>query len=205
MNYEKTAEKSTVEAVAAALAERGFEPIVVGSGAAALEKVKELIPAGASVMNGSSRTLEEIGFVEYLKSGEHGWNNLHAAIVAETDPARQGQLRREATLSNYYVGSVHAVTEQGELFVVSNTGSQLPHLAFTSSNLVLVAGTHKIVPDLASAFRRLEEHIVPLEDENMKQKYGMGTLHAKTLVLHRESPMMGRKVRVILANEKLGF
>jgi hypothetical protein len=31
------------------------------------------------------------------------------------------------------------------------------------------------------------------------------TLHAKTLVLHKENPMMGRKVYVLLVSEDLGF
>ncbi|MDZ4299558.1 MAG: LUD domain-containing protein, partial [Candidatus Sungbacteria bacterium] len=66
-----------------ALAKRGVQAVVGGNRAEALEKVKSLIPKGASVMNGSSRTLEEIGFINYLKSGSHGWKNLHEEILAE--------------------------------------------------------------------------------------------------------------------------
>lgn len=205
MNYDTLADKTTIEAVKTALIERNFEPLVVETGEEALAKVKELIPEGASVMNGASRTLEEIGFVEYLKSEKHGWNNLHEAIIAEQDKAKQAQLRREATLSDYYIGSVHAITRNGELLIASNTGSQLPNIASSSHNLIFVVGTQKIVSDLEAAFKRLKEHVFPLEDEQIKQKYGMGTMLSKTLIFHRENPMMGRKVRVILVNQKLGF
>ena len=156
-------------------------------------------------MNGASQTLEQIGYIEYLKSGTHGWNNLHAAIVAETDTAKQGKLRKEATLSDYYVGSVHALTETGEMLIASNTGSQLPNIAFSSQNLILVVGANKIVPDMNAGFARIKDHVVPLEDERMKGVYGYGTQWSKTLVLHQENPALGRTVRVIIVKESLGF
>jgi len=131
MTYNQLATAESIQKTIAALAEHNVEGLSVASGAAALAKIKELIPAGASVMNGASVTLEQIGFVDYLKSGEHGWNNLHANIVAETDKAKQAQLRKESALSDYYLGSVHGLSETGEFVIASNTGSQLPHVVFT--------------------------------------------------------------------------
>ena len=156
-------------------------------------------------MNGASESLREIGFIDYLRGGSHPWKNLHEEILAEEDPAKQSQLRRKAVVSDYYLGSAHAITESGELLVTSNSGSQLPHLAFTSPNLVLVVGANKIVPSLADAFERVEKHVIPLEDERMKKAYGFGTLWAKTLILHRENPALGRNVHVIIVGEELGF
>lgn len=205
MNYETLASEASLEKVKTGLAKRNFEPIVVQNRVEALEKIKELIPQGASVMNGASRTLEEIGLIDYLKSPAHGWNNLHAPIVAEKDPAKQGELRSKAMHSEYYLGSVHALTEEGEMIIASNTGSQLPHLVSTSLNLVLVVGTQKIVNDLSGGFDRLKNHVIPFEDKRMKEVYGVGTMHNKTVILHGENPMMGRKVRVILVKENLGF
>lgn len=205
MHYDKLASSESIEKTTAALLEHGFEPIVVATKEEALKKIKTLIPEGASVMNGSSRTLEEIGFIEHFKSGKHDWKNLHASIVAEKDPDKQALLRQESVLSDYYLGSVHALSETGEMIIASNTGSQLPHLVFTSSNLILVISTQKITASLEEGFKRLEIHVMPLEDERMKEVYGMGTLHAKTVILRHENPMMGRKVSVILVKEKLGF
>ncbi|HYD93228.1 MAG TPA: lactate utilization protein [Candidatus Paceibacterota bacterium] len=193
--------KKTEEALKA----NGFEPIHVKSKEAALEKVKELIPAGASVMNGASKTLQEIGLIEYLKSGEHPWNNLQDPILAEPDQARQAQMRREAVVSDFYLGSVHALTETGELTVASNTGSQLPHLVFTSPNLVLVVGANKIVPTLKDAFVRLDKQVLPLENERIQGLYGIDTTWAKTVILHKENTMLGRKVYVVIVDEQLGF
>lgn len=205
MEYDKLASEESVEKTVNALKEHGFTPIVVENGKEAFETVKKLIPEDASVMNGSSVTLEEIGFVDHLKAGKHRWNNLHEAVLKEENAEKKAHLRKHAVVSDYYLGSVHAVTEGGEMLIASNTGSQLPHLAYTSPNLILVVGTQKIVPDLATAFERLEKHVIPLEDEHMKQLYGMGTQHNKTTVLHGESSMMNRSATVILVKEKLGF
>src|SRR3989344_4810435 len=124
MDYTQLASSQTVAKTVKALESRGFKAAVVGSGKEALEYIKKAIPKGASVMNGSSVTLEEIGLVDLLKSGKHEWNNLHAAVLAEQDQAKRAQLRKQAVVSDYYLGSVHALTEGGEMVIASNTGSQ---------------------------------------------------------------------------------
>lgn len=205
MDYKALASKEIVERTVQALTAKNIEAVVVKNGIEALEKIKSFIPQGASVMNGSSVTLEQIGFVDYLKSGTHGWNNLHAGIVAEKDQVKQSALRKQAVLSDYYLGSVQALTEDGEFIIASNTGSQLPHIVFTSPNLIFVVSIKKIVPTFAEALKRLEDYVVPLEDKHMMEKYGVGTKINKIVVFKGENPMMGRKVRMILVEESLGF
>lgn len=183
----------------------GFQTEVVETGVDALEFIKKSIPKGVSVMNGSSTTLEQIGYIEFLKSGDHGWNNLHGAILAEKDPAKQVGLRMGASLSDFYLGSVHALTETGEMVFASNTGSQMPHLVSTSQNLILVVGAQKIVPTVEDGFRRIKEYVYQLEDERLQKAYGIHTMWSKSVVLHKENPMMGRKVHVLIVKEKLGF
>jgi L-lactate utilization protein LutC len=205
MEFNKLADGQSIERTTLNLREHNFEPIIVENKEEALTKIIELIPDGASVMNGTSETLRQIGFVNLLKSGEHKWNNLHEMILAEPDLEKQGLLRRQSVLSDFYLGSVHGLSETGELVIASNTGSQLPHSAFTSPHLIFVVGANKITPTLTDAMSRVTEHVVPLEDERMNKVYGFGTTHAKTLILHQENPMLGRKVRVIIVKEHLGF
>lgn len=205
MKYEELASKEVVEKTMEGLKSRNIEAIFVENGAEALRKIKELIPAGASVMNGASVTLEQIGLVDYLKAGTHGWNNLHAGIVAEMDGKKQAELRRQALISEYYLGSVHGIAETGEFIVASNTGSQLPHIVFSSQNVILVVSTKKITPSLPEAYQRLMEHVIPLEEVHMQKLYGVGTNPSKILTFTKESEFNGRKVRIILVNESLGF
>jgi hypothetical protein len=198
-------EASIIEKTANAIGERGIEVIVVENGADALAKIKEFIPAGASVNNGSSITLRQIGFIDYLKDNQHGWNNLHEAIILEKDPEKQAALRKEAVFSDYYLGSVHAVTQTGELIIASASGSQLPHIVFTSQNLIFVVGIQKITPTYDDAIKRIREYVVPLEDVRMKEAGMGGTVLSKILTIENEPSFMGRKVRLIFVKEQLGF
>ena len=138
MDYNNLASVEVIEKTINSLKERGFLPEVIETREAALMRIKELIPGGATVMNGSSRTLEEIGFIEHLKTNNHGWKNLHADILALSDTTEQQKMREQAFFSEFYLGSVHALTESGELLIASNSGSQLPHLVSTSANMILV-------------------------------------------------------------------
>ena len=203
--FDSLASADVISKTEKALTEKGFLPETVATGAEALARIKELIPVGVSVMNGSSRTLDEIGFVQYLKEGEHNWNNLHKIILEEKDPEKQSMLRKQSALSDYYLGSVHALTENGELVIASNSGSQLPHLVFTSPNIILVVGTQKITSNLDEALKRLNEYVLPLEDARMKSVGMGGSFISKLLILNREPSFMGRKVHIILVKEKLGF
>lgn len=205
MDFKTLATPESISKTSVSLIENHFEPIQVASKEEALKKIRDLIPDGASVMNGASETLREIGLIDVLKAKDHPWRNLHDGILQETDGVKQERLRSESVLSDYYLGSVHALTENGEMIISSNSGSQLPHLAFTSPSIILVVGAQKIVPTLADAFKRIEEYVIPLEDVRMKEVYGYGTLHAKTLILRRENPAIGRKIYVLIVNESLGF
>lgn len=205
MNYSQLATKPSTEKTKLALQKKGYHVTVVPDRESAFAHVVSLIPSGASVMNGSSVTLEQIGFVEHLKNGKHGWKNLHADIVTEQNEEKKAKLRQEALHSEYYIGSVHALTEMGDYIVASNTSSQLPHIVYTSQNIVLVVSTKKIVPDLSSGLQRIEEYIVPLEDQHMQELYKVGTELNKIVIVKAESSMMSRQIHFVLVEELLGF
>lgn len=149
--------------------------------------------------------MNEIGFTEYLKSGTHGWKNLKDALAAEKDPVKQGALRKQSVLAEYFLGSVHAVTETGETLTASGSGSQIPAYAFTSQNVIWVVGTQKIVPTMDEAFKRLKEYTFPLEDARMKATGAAGSNIGKILIMNNEASYLGRTIRLIFVNEKLGF
>src|SRR3989344_6294242 len=114
-------------------------------------------------------------------------------------------LRKQSVLSDYYLGSAHAIAETGEIVVASNSGSQLPHMVFTSPNLILVVGIQKIAPDVETAVARLKDYVLPLEDTRMKSVGMGGSFISKLLIIEKEQPFMGRKSHIIFVNEKLGF
>jgi len=114
-------------------------------------------------------------------------------------------LRRQSVLSDYYLGSVHAVAQTGQLVIASNSGSQLPHIVFTSPNLIFVVGLQKLTPSLDAALSRVREYVLPLEDKRMKDVGMGGSAISKLLIFEREQAFMKRKVNIIFIKEKLGF
>ena len=81
-------------------------------------------------------------------------------------------MRKLGAVPDYFVNSVHAVTEAGQLVMVSNTGSQLAPIAFGAGTVIFAIGSQKIVPDLATAFRRIDEYTFRLEDIRMRGLHG---------------------------------
>jgi len=204
MSYEQIASDEVIAKVVSALKERNVTALVVDTKEQALKEIKKLIPAGASVMNGSSTTLQEIGFIDYLKAGEHGWDNVHENILKEEDKEKKAKLRKESVLADYFLGSVHAITEAGQMLDASASGSQLPSYAFTSDNVIWVAGAHKIVADREAGFKRIEDYVFPLEDKRMQGAGYPGSTIGRVLVFEREI-MPNRHLTLILVKEKLGF
>jgi L-lactate utilization protein LutC len=203
--WERLPNRETVDRTITALKSRGISAEFVPNRQEALERVTRLIPTGAELMTASSRTLDEIGFLALLKSGEHHWTSQNDIINAEKDPAKRAELRRRNVNVDYFLGSVHAISETGETIVGSASGSQIPSYAFTSKNVIWVAGTQKIVPSLEEGLRRVREHSLNLEIARMKSLGFPGSMIAKILIVEREPAQLGRKVSMILVNEKLGF
>jgi len=202
--WAELADQAVVKRTWAALEERGFHVEFLNNKEEALERLKILIPPNAEVMTGSSTTLKEIGFVDFLSSGKHEWNNLKEKIVSEKDPKKQAELRKKSVTSEYFLGSVHAITQSGEVVIASATGSQLSSYVDASNNVIWVVGTQKIVLNLEEGLRRIREYVLPLEDQRMKQAGFRGSTIAKILIFEKET-LPFRKITLIFVNEKLGF
>lgn len=207
MNYNTLPTPDRLQKTIEAVRTRGITVTLVETKESALTQLQALIPAGATVMTGASITLQQIGFEALLISKKHPWRNFKDEVLAEKDPTRQAALRKQGTLADYFLGSVHAIAETGEIIIASATGSQLPAYAFSSSNVIWVAGTQKITPTVETAFQRVRDYVLSLEDQHMKQLYGneAGSFIGKLLIFEREAPYLHRNVNLLLVNEVLGF
>lgn len=188
---------------AEAIKSRGINVIMVQNRKQALEEIKKLIPKGAEVMNGSSTTLEQIGFIEHLKSGRHFWKNLHDEILKEKEQSKQMDLRRKLVSAEYFLGSVNAISKTGELVACDASGSRVTAYPFAAKNLILVAGIQKITSSLEEAIKRVREYVYPLENERAMKAYGMPSTTGKWVIIERE--IFPNRTTLILVKEKLGF
>ncbi|HEV8403376.1 MAG TPA: LUD domain-containing protein [Candidatus Limnocylindrales bacterium] len=187
--------------VAAALRSHAIEAIVVETGAEARDVVLGLIPDGAEVHSGKSKTLEDIGvYDEIVGSGRY---DAVRPRLAALDRATQGaEIRKLVAAPDYMLGSVAAITADGTLVAASATGGQLGAYAAGAGRLILVVGSQKLVPDLDAALRRIREVVFPWENERVRERLGVDTILEKVLLILGE--WQPGRTTVILVREPVG-
>jgi hypothetical protein len=101
-----------------ALEAHGMRAVVFESGEEARSYVLDLIPKGAEVYNSPSRTLELIGLAEDI---EHptSFQSVRARLLSLDRVTQRTEMRKLDANPDVLVGSVHAITEQGEIMVAS--------------------------------------------------------------------------------------
>jgi L-lactate utilization protein LutB len=204
MSFDKLPSKEIIKKTMKALEDRGITAKFVETKEEAFSKLKSLIPPGSEIMQAGSTTLEQIGFVNLLMSKKHPWKNLKDEILAEKDPVKKWKLRKRSVMAEYYIGSVQAVAETGEIVIGTEGGSQFPSYVYSSDNVIWIVGAQKIVPTLEDGLKRLREYALPLTDKRMKNLGQPETCIGKILIIERETNT-NRKVTLIFVNEKLGF
>ena len=142
-----------IAALASALERRGMRLEYFDDPEGARRFVVDRIPAGATVMNGGSETLERIGLIRSLQEGPYQY--LRPEIAATAQREARTRLRRRASGADYFVGGVNAITERGEILNADGSGNRVAAYAYAAGKVFLVAGINKVVPDIAAAFERL--------------------------------------------------
>ncbi len=185
-----------------ALESHDIHVIVVETGAEAKEAVLAIIPEDAEVFTSSSVTLDSLGIsAEVDKSGRY--NSVRAKLALMDRQTQSREMQKMGTTPDYMIGSVHAVTETGQIVIASKTGSQLAGYAAGAAHVIWVAGTQKIVPTVEIGLRRIEEYTLPLENSRALIAYGMKSSVSKLLIVNDEA-VHGRTT-MILVKENLGY
>ncbi len=203
MNFDKVASKESIEKAIAALKNNGIDAIFVASREEAKEKALGLIPTGASVMNMTSVTLDTLGISkEIVESGKY--DSIRARLM-KMDSKKDGkEMKKLGAVPDVAIGSVHAVTENGEVLIASASGSQLPAYVYGAEKVIWVVGGQKIVKDKVEGIQRIYKYTLLLESERARKAYGVpGSSVNKLLVVNKES-QVGR-ISMIIINDVLGY
>src|SRR3989475_11486137 len=175
--------RTRIERAFSALRERGITPISAPDRRAALDELRKLIPKGASVAHRSSTTLQEIGFIDHLKDVGSGYRYLNPEWQAENAPTRRGRIRAKLSIeADYFLGSVQAISETGEVIAADASGSRQAFYVYGPSHVIWVAGINKLVPTVEAGIRRVREVALPLESERMRRGGGPGGSLRKLVV-----------------------
>lgn len=182
---------------------RGINVLISRNGEEALDVLKKIIPPDAEVMNGSSTTLIEIGYEEYIAGGKSGWTVVHDLIRAENDDRKRADLRRKSVTSDYFLSGANAIASTGEIVACDASGSRVGAWPFAAGHLILVVGINKIVPTLEDALKRVREYAYRLENVRAQKTYGTPSVIGKCVILAHEKN--NGRVTLVLVNEALGY
>lgn len=197
-------------AVVKALKKRHFDAYYCQTGSDAAAQVLALIPETDLVAWGGSQTMGELGILEMIKQ-----RNPFIDRDSAKSPEERMELMRKALLSDTFLMSSNAISEDGQLFNVDNFGNRLAALIFGPKSVIVVAGMNKVVKNIADAESRARNLAAPTNAGRL----GIATPCNSTgscndclspdsicsaIVRTRISKPAG-KIKVILVGENLGM
>lgn len=201
VDFAAPASEAELEALAGRLRERNFEVVIVQNGEEAKAEVMKRIPEGAKVHSGKSKTLEDAGlFKEFMENERYDF--VRRTTMKMDQRTQRDEMRKLGAAPDVMVNSAHAVTEAGQIVITSASGSQIGPIASGAGKLILVIGAQKIVPDLDTAFRRIEEYVFPYEDARLREVLGVGTQITRTLILERD--FVPGRTTIVLVRDPIG-
>ena len=213
--------REQLEQTAEALRRNNMDAYCVDTKDEAVALLKSLLKTGDSVGVGGSRTLDELGVIELLRSGEYRFIDRYESGLTP-DQLREKYVA--ALGADVFLCSSNAVTMNGELYNVDGMSNRVAALCYGPRSVILVVGKNKIVPDLKAAEHRVKTIAAPLNAQRLhcdtycrtqnvcKQadgEYctdgcGSPARICCTYVTMGHQRIAGR-IKVILVDEQLGF
>src|SRR5258708_27674926 len=156
VEFAKPASDATLEALAERMRARNFEVVIVDDGAAAKAEVLSRVPEGSQVHSGKSKTLEDAGIFDEFMDNEQ-YDFIRRRTLKMDRNTQRDEMRRAGAAPDFMVNSAHAVTEAGQIVMTSATRSQIGPIPSGAGQFVLGIRDPNVVPDLHTAFRRIED------------------------------------------------
>lgn len=193
------------------LERRHFEAYYCPTAKEALETILNLIPEKSSVAWGGSMTIRDMGLTAAFHEADYE--------VIDRDlgknPEEIATLHRKGLLSDYFITSTNALSEDGILVNIDGTGNRLAAICFGPKNVIFVCGLNKVMPDLDSAIARARGYAAPINSMRFMGKTpcaSTGTCHncvsteciCNQLLITRVCRPAGR-IKVVLIGEELGY
>ena len=146
------------EKVVKALIRNRFHALFVPTREEACREALALIPEGAAVGIGGSMTIGQIGIFPILKGKGVKIINPFGRNVT---PESRRQVMREIFLSDVFLSSANAITEDGKLLFLDATGNRVAATIFGPDKVILVCGVNKIMGDVHDAHKRVRYYVAP--------------------------------------------
>ena len=125
----------------------------------AVELVVKLVGDGNSVTWGGTMTVRDMGIPAALHANKT--LTVYDRDLAATHEEAQ-DIYRKAFSCNYYLSSVNAMSEDGQIVNVDGTGNRVAAITFGPDHVIFVVGINKITQDVESAVKRARSTAAPI-------------------------------------------
>ena len=123
----------------------------------------EMIPASSTIGIGDSVTLRQVGIIDSLSGrGNPVFNPFTPEMTQSKDHRRSFiEMCRKALLTDVFMTSANAVTEDGKLLSIDFAGNRVAGTIFGPGKVILTVGRNKITRDIESATDRVKNVVCP--------------------------------------------
>lgn len=150
-----------------ALEKNNMNGYMVASNVDLISKIEELISPKSKVSCGGSMTLFETGVIDHLKSGRYEFLDRYKEGLTQDEIK---EIFRQSFLSDAYVTSTNAITENGEIYNVDGNGNRVAAMLYGPDKVIIVAGVNKIVPNVEEAIIRTKEYASPINVKRLNKE-----------------------------------
>ena len=141
-----------------ALKKRHFEAYYISDSKDVAAKVLELIPEGSKVSWGGTTTVDQLGIKKIL--ADKGYSLIDRDTAK--NPEEREDIMHQALMSDFFLMSSNAITEDGELFNIDGKGNRMAALCYGPKYILVIAGMNKIVSDMEAAYDKVRNYTSPV-------------------------------------------
>ena len=150
-----------------ALEKNNMNGYMAASNVDLIRKIEKLISPKSKVSCGGSMTLFETGVIDHLKSGRYEFLDRYKEGLTQDEIK---EIFRQSFLSDAYVTSTNAITENGEIYNVDGNGNRVAAMLYGPDKVIIVAGVNKIVPNVEEAIIRTKEYASPINAKRLNKE-----------------------------------
>ena len=197
---------SDFKPVCSALERRGYTVRTFATGAEAAAYLDSQLD-GVTIGIGGSGTVRDCGVYELLST--HNTVCWHW----KQEP---NEARRQSMTADYYLTSVNALAETGELLNIDGAGNRVSSTLFGHKKVFFLIGRNKLCPTYEDAYFRARNVAAPLRAQQMGRKTPCALKADKCYDCNSPEricrglvtlwgPMLGMEAEVLLIDEDLGL
>jgi len=200
--------KKTVEKLKA----HDFEAVFVKTKEEASAEIWKYVTPKARVGVGGSLSVRELGILSQMEA-------KGSILLDHWKPGLSKEeilgIRKSQPSCDLFLGSVNAVTLNGELLNIDGTGNRTNASVFGPGKVILVAGYNKIVENVQEGINRIRNVAAPLNARRLNVDVPCAKIGkcvdcnspnriCRVLVIHERKPIF-TDMLIILVGEELGY